>query len=114
MSESIHDSIQELKLVGAKRSEAFSSLGINTIKDLLYFFPRTYLDRTNIIQIDQIYKFVRNGYEGEITILAKVISTEILRFKKKSILNVLLQDNTGELECVWFNGVSYFAKVFKE
>jgi len=114
MSESINDSIQVLKLVGAKRSEAFSSIGINTIKDLLYFFPRTYLDRTNIIQIDQIYKFIRNGYEGEVTILAKAISNEVLRFKKKSILKVVFQDSSGELDCVWFNGVSYFAKVFKE
>ena len=40
MSESIYDSILELKFVGAKRSEAFSSIGINTIKDL---FNHAYL-----------------------------------------------------------------------
>ena len=69
MSESVHDSIQNLKFVGSKRSEAFAAIGITTIRDLLYFLPRTYLDRTNVIHIGQIYKFVRNGYEGEIQLL---------------------------------------------
>ncbi len=114
MSESIFDSIQKLKFVGTKRAEAFRSIGIDSIRDLLFLFPRKYLDRSNIIKIDQVYKFVSGGYKDDITILAKVISSEVLRFRKKSILKVIFSDNSGELECVWFNGVSYFSKVFKE
>ena len=35
-----------LKGVGTKKSALFSKIGINTIADLIYYFPRTYEDRT--------------------------------------------------------------------
>ena len=43
------DPISILKGVGEQRSDSFSQSGIDSIRDLLYTFPRRYLDRTNVI-----------------------------------------------------------------
>ena len=40
--------IQYIKGVGPRRAQVLESLNIYTIKDLLYYFPRKYLDRTSI------------------------------------------------------------------
>lgn len=37
-----------LKSLTAKETEKIRSLNINTLHDLLYYFPRAYDDRTNI------------------------------------------------------------------
>ena len=35
-------SIQYLKGIGPKRAKSFTARGVNTIEDLLYYFPRRY------------------------------------------------------------------------
>ena len=60
MSEALQNSntldtpIQFIKGVGPKRAEVLHSLGISTIKDLLYYFPRKYVDRTSLSTIGSI------------------------------------------------------------
>ena len=45
------DSILNLSGVGEQRAKMFSKRGIITIEDLLYYFPRTYEDRTHFLKI---------------------------------------------------------------
>ncbi len=40
--------IQELRGIGAKRAALYRKLGVDTIGDLLYFYPRSYLDVTDV------------------------------------------------------------------
>ena len=47
-------SIQYLKGIGPKKAKSFNKSGIDTIEDLLYYFPRRYEDRTNFILISQL------------------------------------------------------------
>ena len=70
---SITDSIQYLKSIGPKRAEAFEKIGISKIKDLIYYFPTRYLDRTNLINSAKVMQFVINGYEGEVTVISEVL-----------------------------------------
>ena len=42
---SVHDSVKKLSGVGEKRAEAFAKIGIHTVADLLYHFPRGYQNR---------------------------------------------------------------------
>ncbi|MFA6129946.1 MAG: ATP-dependent DNA helicase RecG [Candidatus Omnitrophota bacterium] len=93
-------SIQYLKGIGPKRAKSFSARGINTIEDLLYYFPRRYEDRTNFSSISELK-------EGEIY----TIKTEVLfgdqrnswRRRTFSITEAVLADKTGKINCVWFN-----------
>ncbi|MBK8945510.1 MAG: ATP-dependent DNA helicase RecG [Ignavibacteriae bacterium] len=109
----ISDSIQFLSGVGPKRSESFNLLGIKTIENLLFYFPSKYLDRTKILSAVKVSQLVVNGYDGEVTIVGKVIDSEFINYGKKQIFKVILKDNSGLFECVWFKGIKYFKTYFK-
>lgn len=47
----LNSDIRYLKGVGEKRAELFHKLGVNTIEDILYYFPRAYEDWTQIKDI---------------------------------------------------------------
>lgn len=105
-------SVQYIKSVGPKRAESFHKIGIKTIRDLLFYFPSRHLDRTTVLTATKAYGHVMNGYQGEVTIIAKVEEVERIRFRKE-ILKVHFRDSTGYFECIWFQGIKYFEKVFK-
>ncbi len=48
--------IQFIKGVGPKRSEALSEVGIETVENLLYYFPRRHLDRTSVTNCNNLRK----------------------------------------------------------
>ncbi len=111
---SIDLSVQYLKSVGPKRAVSFDKIGIKTIRDLLFYFPTRHLDRTNVLNVAKAYEYVKNGYEGEITIIGKVTDKEKRRFRKREVMKVQFKDDSGYFECVWFQGIKYFEKVFNE
>ena len=47
----LFDSIRYLKGVGEARARLFAKVGVETIYDLLTYFPRTYEDRTRIVAV---------------------------------------------------------------
>ena len=108
----LDSSVQYIKSVGPKRAESFYKIGIKTIRDLLFYFPSRHLDRTTVLNAAKAYGCVMNGYKGEITILGKVEDVERIRLRKE-LLKVHFRDETGFFECIWFQGVKYFEKVFK-
>ena len=102
-------SVRYLKGIGPKRAEIFSSLGIDTVEDLLYYFPRRYEDRRNLATISTLK-------EGQTqTIKARVlVKGERRSFRRRSfsITEMAVEDDTGKIFCVWFNQPyikSYFA-----
>ena len=44
----IEDTITKLNQVSTKRAEVFIDHQISSLNDLLYYFPRKHLDRSNI------------------------------------------------------------------
>ena len=50
----IEDPITKLNQVSTKRGETLIANKIFTLKDLLYYFPRKHLDRSNITKIKDI------------------------------------------------------------
>lgn len=108
----LEHSVQYVKSVGPKRAEAFQKIGIKTIRDLLFYFPSRHLDRTTILTVAKAYGYLMNGYDGELTIIAKVEDKEKRRFHKKEIMKVQFRDATGFFECIWFQGAKYFYDVF--
>jgi ATP-dependent DNA helicase RecG len=114
MLSDLDQSIQYIKSVGPKRAEAFSKAGLCTIRDLLHYFPTKYLDRRNILSTRSIFDFIRSGFNGEVTIIGKVITNEIIRYSRKQLFKVILEDEFNNFECVWFQGVKFFKDSFKE
>lgn len=106
--------IQYLKTVGPKRAESFNKIGIKTIGDLLYHFPTRYLDRSKILTTREAHNLVEEGFDRELTLIAKVYRSEKKHFNKKQILIVTFRDSDGFLECIWYQGIKYFEGRFKE
>lgn len=109
----LNDSIQYVKSVGPKRAKVFAQIGLSTIRDLIFYFPSRYLDRTTIIKSNKAFELTINGFDGELTIIGKVVSTDVRRFGKKEILSVSLRDADGFFSCVWFQGVKFFKTRFE-
>lgn len=83
-------------------------LGILTLKDLLYYAPSRYEQYPNP-------KAIKNSLNNEdVVIEGKVasIKNQYLR-NRKSIQRIVIWDNTGEIECIWFNQI-YIAKIIHE
>jgi len=110
----LSQSVQYIKSVGPKRAEAFKKIGIKTVRDLLYYFPSRHLDRSTVLNAVKAYGYVMNGYDGEVTVIAKVVDKEKRRFGKKELLKVQFRDSSGFFECIWFRGTKYFYSVFNE
>ena len=94
----LHQSVQFLKGVGPKRSEILGRLGIQTIHDMLSYFPRDYKDRTRIQKISE----AKIG--AEITIQAKILAiNNRMARNRKYILEAFVTDETGTIAATWFN-----------
>ena len=95
------------KYITAKQLSNLKSLGINTIYDLIYYFPRAYDDRTNIKKIGEL-KF--NEY---VVLKATVMSAVNLTVRSgKKIVKAMVTDGTGIMEILWF-GMPYIKKSLK-
>ena len=100
-------SIQYLKGIGPKRGAALQSIGIQNAGDLLYYYPRRYLDRRTITSISDL------KIDDSATIVGEVVSMGIERGRKKRF-RLIIEDGTGYISCVWFNGIRYVQNKFKE
>lgn len=110
----LNKSVQFLKYVGPQRAKAFETVGLKTIYDLLFFFPSRYLDRSSVLSSSKVIKYLIDGYEGEVTIIGKVVETELIQRAKKQVFKVTMKDSAGFFECVWFQGIKFFKDRFKE
>jgi len=110
----LNSSVQYIKSVGPKRAEAFNKIGIKTIMDILFYFPGRHIDRTNILTASKAYGYVLNGYDGELTVIGKVVDKEKRGFRQREVFKVQFRDQSGFFECVWFQGVKFFINVFNE
>lgn len=91
--------IDSLTGVGEKRAALFEKKRIKTIEDLLYFFPRTHEDRSEI-------KKIEDCVAGEtvcvsITVFSPVSERRVKR--NMLICNMTACDDTGTLNVVWYN-----------
>ena len=104
---SLETDITYLKGVGPQRGSALKKYGIENIGSLLHHFPRKYLDRTTI-------KSIRDTKIGEETvIIGKIESFGMKQARKRRYFQILINDPTGYLTCVWFNSISWIVDKFK-
>ncbi len=101
--------IKFLPGVGPKRAELFNSeLQINTIMDLLTFFPYKHIDRSKFYTINEIDPNLAN-----IQIIGKITSFRTEGEKSKMRLVAKFSDETGTIELLWFQGVKWIKENLK-
>ena len=92
--------IQYLQGVGPKRAELLKrELGIYTLSDLIHLYPFRYIDRSTIQKIAALSSDL-----AYVQIQAKVVSLNETPGKK---LSVIVEDDTGRLELVFFKGIRW-------
>jgi ATP-dependent DNA helicase RecG len=89
--------------LGPKRAAALREAGLVTAGDLLYHFPRKYLDRSHIVPLNEI-----DGHlQHTCTVAGTIVKARVER-GKRTRLRALLSDGTGSIELLWFAGVPIY------
>jgi len=91
-------SVGVIRGVGDRQVKYLEKLGIVTIRDLLYHFPRRYDDYSKLKTINQM----RIG--EEVTVVASVVNVTKFPTKKgRTIIEAVVSDATGSMRLLWFN-----------
>lgn len=94
----LNKEIKYVKGIGPKRTNKLSKLGIFTVSDLLFYFPRQYEDRNNLKKIFELKD------EEKVTIRVIVNSIETSNVRKGLIITKIgVRDETGFARLVFFN-----------
>jgi ATP-dependent DNA helicase RecG len=105
--QSFQTPIEYLKGVGANRADILKKeLGIHSFEDLLNYFPYKHIDRTRFYKIREIQPDM-----PYVQVLARLIDKEIIGEKHTKRLVAHVQDDTGVMELVWFQGIKWVEKV---
>ena len=95
--------LSNLKGVGIKTAKLLKRKNINNIFDLLWKLPKSYTDRSFSSKIENL----RIGENQTITIIPQKYSFPRVRNLPN---RVLCSDDTGEIECVFFNSYEGYVK----
>tara|TARA_Y100000590_G_scaffold449436_1_gene587534 strand:- start:3402 stop:5441 length:2040 start_codon:yes stop_codon:yes gene_type:complete len=97
--------INNIKGVGPKISKLFRKKNINTIFDLLWRLPFDSVDRSKIIKINELKI-------GQIQTVRVIVKKYIFPRKRNLPNKVLCMDETGTMECIFFNSYEgYIRKI---
>ena len=91
--------IQYIKGVGPNRASLLQKLGINTLEDLITYYPRDYEDRGKP-------KYIASLIDGEEALIDAIVVSRMSekRIRKNmTIQNLIVRDETGTCVITWFN-----------
>ena len=99
MEPSLDTNIQFLTGVGPKRAALYQKLDIFTIRDLLYYFPRSYIDLSSPCEIAALPAWETCGVK------ARVVAKSAPQYVRRgmTISRVRVADDTGSMVITFFN-----------
>ena len=94
-----------------KRAEALAKLGVSSVQDLLQHYPRRHVDRSRLRTIDELRRAASDGFEGEVTVHARVVKMDrpfelkgkTKGNKRRTMIKGEIGDETGTIAVTWFN-----------
>jgi ATP-dependent DNA helicase RecG len=108
----LDQAITYLPGIGAKNSERLAKLGIFTVRDLLYYYPRDHIDYARQVNI-------RDAAEGETVTLVGTVKRctcfNSPRNAKLTIFELIVRDHTGQIKLSkFFAGTRYRNRGWQE
>ena len=91
--------IGQVPRIGTAYEAKLKKLGITSVRDLLFHFPRTYEDFSKITPIKDVK-------EGQVYCLAgKLLDIQEMRTYRKrvSLITGMVEDDSGAIKILWFN-----------
>lgn len=90
--------LRYIKGIGPAKASSLKRLGVESARELLFFFPRWHVHKSRIISISSI----ETG--GKYLVKGKINGFEELRKPGRNILKVQIEDGSGEyLTWIWYN-----------
>lgn len=95
----LNASVTVLKGVGPRHGQTLGRLGLLTLGDMLYYFPRRYDDYTKLKQINRL------EYGEEVTVIGTVqsVTSRTIRNGRANLTEAIVSDGSGSLRVSWFN-----------
>ena len=93
------DSVNVLSGVGKTRASQLERLGIKTLRDLIFFFPRAYEPRGNVHPLSS---FNESSSQSYILTVATEVKTATIK-RGFTISKFRAYDESGSVEVVFFN-----------
>ncbi len=104
--EGLDSPITIIKGISTSVDKKFAKLNVRTVRDLLYFFPRRYVDYSQRKHISELI-------EGEEqTIIGTIWQAKVATLGNRRGTEAIVGDETGNIRVVWFNQ-PYLAKSFR-
>ena len=98
--QALYGEIQSIRGIGDRNSKYFIKLGINSIYDLLRYYPRRYQDFSHLKTINRL------EYGDELSVIGTIMHDLYTRSSKRGNLKIteaVLGDSTGTIKLTWFN-----------
>lgn len=95
----LNNDVKYVKGVGPNRVILLNKLGINTLGDLVTYYPRDYEDRSRP-------KLINDLVDGEEALVRGIVASRMLELKIRKnlvIYKLIIRDETGQCTITWFN-----------
>jgi len=103
---SLDTPVQYVKGVGPVRAAQLAELGVATLEDLLFYFPRRFDLRRQAQPIGSL-----TGDEASATVAGEVTEVSQSRFGRRPWFGCCLEDPTGWVLVKWFHGTYLASKI---
>jgi ATP-dependent DNA helicase RecG len=89
--------VATVKGISTALSAKFAKLGVNTVRDLLYFFPNRHIDYSQRTVVSKL----KLGEEN--TVVVNVWESREVQLGTRRSAQAIVGDETGNIRIVWFN-----------
>ncbi len=100
--------VKELPYLGKRLNPKLKKLGVQTVRDLLWYLPSRYDDLSEIKKISDLQEEEKATIRGTVMLLKSRRSWK----RKMMVTEILLEDDSGQLQAVWFRQ-AFVAKALK-
>jgi ATP-dependent DNA helicase RecG len=103
--------LQFIKGIGPRRAEALAEMGIETLEELVTFFPRKYIDARQVIKLSD----AKNYLWQSVTVHGKVLSVKHFPHPRPGRTTIsVIDDSGGILQLVYFAYSDWVSKQYKQ
>jgi len=90
--------VERLRGVGERKLQALEAFGLRSVLDLLTFYPRRWVDRTNEARVSDL----RPGGEALVLVTVRSVTKRTTR-NRRTMVTATVGDASGRLQVVFFN-----------
>ena len=107
----LREEVRYLHGVGEKRAAVLAeAAGVRTVRDLLHYYPRRYLDRSTVTPLRRL----EEGLDA-VTVVGTVRAEGLVPGRNKKRYELILEDESGgRMKAVWFRGIWGIRKLFRQ